>query len=243
MKEIWKDVYDLEDCRLLEIPQGTYEISNLGRGKSLSYNKSKRLPKLIYWDKRSKTWLGATTNEGVWKQIGRCKDMPEEKDKLYAKCLKIYQATKKTKIFKQGSKEPYRRFMLSGLKASRSIKIHRLVAQAFIPNPKNLPIVEHKDQNSHNNHVENLRWATVSQNQYNTSKSKNGSSKYKGCFFHKNENKFHVKAWISGKNTNLGYFTAETEAAKVWDQYMRDNIPKEDLDFINFNFPEDINIS
>lgn len=36
--------------------------------------------------------------------------------------------------------------------------IHRLVAQAFIPNPKGLPEINHKDENTANNHVENLEW-------------------------------------------------------------------------------------
>ena len=43
--------------------------------------------------------------------------------------------------------------------------IHRLVAEAFIPNPLKLPCVNHKDENPSNNSLENLEWCTV---QYNT---------------------------------------------------------------------------
>ena len=42
--------------------------------------------------------------------------------------------------------------------------VHRLVAQCFIPNPNNLPFVNHKDQNPLNNNVGNLEWCTPAYN-------------------------------------------------------------------------------
>lgn len=42
--------------------------------------------------------------------------------------------------------------------------VHRLVALTYIPNPKNLPCVNHKDFNPLNNKVENLEWCTIAEN-------------------------------------------------------------------------------
>ena len=43
-------------------------------------------------------------------------------------------------------------------------RVHVLVAEAFIPNPNNYPIVMHKDNNKSNNCVDNLKWGTLSEN-------------------------------------------------------------------------------
>ena len=47
-------------------------------------------------------------------------------------------------------------------------RVHNLVALTHIPNPDNLPMVDHRDQDKMHNHVSNLRWVTRAQNQQNT---------------------------------------------------------------------------
>ena len=53
---------------------------------------------------------------------------------------------------------------LSNMDRGRTFTVHRLVAKAFIPNPDNLPCVNHKDEDKFNNNVSNLEWCTAKQN-------------------------------------------------------------------------------
>lgn len=61
-------------------------------------------------------------------------------------------------------KEGYHFVRLSKDSHDIGFRINRLVAQAFIPNPMNLPEVNHKDGNKANNHVSNLEWVTRREN-------------------------------------------------------------------------------
>lgn len=58
----------------------------------------------------------------------------------------------------------YRRVHLRYKNINKEYSIHRLVAKAFIPNPNNLPTVNHKDENKLNNNASNLEWMSIADN-------------------------------------------------------------------------------
>lgn len=59
----------------------------------------------------------------------------------------------------------YQRISVYNVDGSQNyLYVHRLVAEAFIPNPNNYPFVLHRDNNPSNNHWDNLRWGTQSEN-------------------------------------------------------------------------------
>lgn len=69
------------------------------------------------------------------------------------------------KILKASSqKSGYLFVTLSKAGKAKQYRVHRLVAQAFIPNPSKLPQVNHKDEDVTNNKVENLEWCTAKYN-------------------------------------------------------------------------------
>lgn len=113
-KEIWKPVKGYE---------GFYEVSNLGRVKSLErYVKS--------------------GNRTI---------------KVYEKILSICKMQGKRGI-------PYYVVELSKNGKPKTARLHRLVAEAFIPNPLNKPCVNHIDYDTSNNEVSNLEWCTHKEN-------------------------------------------------------------------------------
>lgn len=57
-------------------------------------------------------------------------------------------------------RDGYLRTNLSKKGKQYTVFVHRLLAEAFIPNPKNLPLINHKDENKTNNALDNLEWCT-----------------------------------------------------------------------------------
>lgn len=93
--------------------------------------------------------------------------------------------------------------------------VHRLIAQAFIPNPGNKPFINHKDGNKLNNHVDNLEWCTAAEN--NT---------------HARETGLHVQA-VGHK---INYKSADTKSKSLANLKRHAKISPEQVRYIRDNY-------
>lgn len=98
--------------------------------------------------------------------IEEWKAIPETNGKiLISNTGKVRSLLKGDTILKaQPDKKGYLRVSFTIDRQKRTIKVHREVAKAFIPNPDRLPQVNHKDGNKDNNAVDNLEWVTNQEN-------------------------------------------------------------------------------
>lgn len=85
----------------------------------------------------------------------------------------------------------------------KSISVHRLVAIAFIPNPNNLPEVNHKDEDKTNNRVDNLEWCTL---QYNCNYGTRNVRKGINC---------RKPICSVDKDGNVAHYDSRIEASKI----------------------------
>ena len=109
----------------------------------------------------------------------------------------------------------YRRIKLN----QKEYATHRII---FLMHHGYLPeIVDHKDNNPLNNHIENLREATGQQNNFNSRRQKNNTTGYKGVYYNKNIKKFCARSKNMGTRTYLGDFNTAEEAYEAYCAYGR----------------------
>lgn len=94
-------------------------------------------------------------------------------------------------------KDGYLHINLRNGKLNKVYQVHRLVAEAFIPNPDNLPQVNHKDEDKTNNHVDNLEWCSLLYNiRYGTGLKRKITNRCKKVYQYTLDGEF-VREWES----------------------------------------------
>lgn len=113
-------------------------------------------------------WKDIEGYEGLYQvsNLGRVKSLP----RYWVRTERI--------LTKKGY--PYVRVCLFKGTKRTYLSVHRLVAEAFIPNPDNKPIIDHIDGNPNNNSVSNLRWVDFKENSNNPISIERMSNAMKG---------------------------------------------------------------
>ena len=163
MEEIWKPVIGYE---------GLYEVSNLGRVRSID-----RLVK--YSNGQIHLHKGRMLSPGLVHKLG------------------------------------YLQVALCNNGKIKHKMVYRLIAEAFLPNPDNLPQVNHKDENPFNKCVENLEWCTIEYNiNYGTRTQKAIESNIKNGHWDPNMCGLDKKEYE--KRKRIKYRDRHNEANRRW---------------------------
>lgn len=154
----------MEEWKPVKGYEGLYEVSNLGRVKSLNYRRTGK----------ERILKGRKNNWGYLQVI----------------------------LYKDDKRKNY--------------KIHRLVAQAFLPNPDNLPEVNHKDEDKTNNCVDNLEYCNNYYNVNYGTRNERAGKKLKG----RKQSEIHIKKRTKKLRKPVYSISIENGLITYWESIM-----------------------
>lgn len=94
-------------------------------------------------------------------------------------------------------------------------RLHRLIAEAFIPNPDNKPCIDHINTTRTDNRIENLRWVSYKENNNNPKTKKKTSDTLKGCKLPE-EVKRKISTALKGRKLSEDTRNKISEARKIY---------------------------
>lgn len=143
-------------------------------------------------------------NNEIWKDVVGYEGLYKVSDKGRVKSLKFG----KVKILKPVRDTcGYLRVNLCKNGLKKTYYVHHLTAQSFIPNPNNLPEINHRDEDKTNNKVENLEWCTAKYNANFGTRNQRQAEKVSKPVLQFTKSGEFVKGWKSATDVerNLGY--------------------------------------
>lgn len=144
-------------------------------------------------NKMTEVWKDIKGYEGLYQvsNLGRVKSLPKEVRRVQNGSYITKERIMKTNIRVDG----YTRVVVTGYNGKHRYYVHRLVAEAFIPNPNNKPYINHIDCNPANNRSSNLEWCTPQENTaYMIRLNRNKRTPQWLNNLHKSQEQFYKKA-------------------------------------------------
>ena len=165
--------------------------------------------------------------EEIWKDVPGYENLYQVSSLGRVKSLQRYVNNNggkhllKERLLKFGLSKGYYNVVLYKDKKNKNIKVHKLVAMAFLnhkPNGYEL-VIDHINDNKLDNTVENLQVVTQRENTHKY--KRNSTSKYVGVFYYKTRDKWVSKIYSNRKSKTIGYFNNEFEAHLAYQKELK----------------------